>query len=94
MTFVEEMTAVNDADVGIRHIALESFCAGRGKEWIVLAPYPHYLWLVLSEIGLPLRIRPDIVFIVAQESKLDIERSFSRSVVGIQSWRIRANVRR
>src|SRR5262245_58162406 len=60
-----EMAGVEEADHGIRNIALERFGTGRQEERVVLAPHRQERRLVRTEVALECRIERDVALVVA-----------------------------
>ena len=66
---------VEEADIGVRNIALERFGSRGQEEWVVLAPHRQKRRLVISEIGVEVRVESDIAGIVEQQIELCLMRS-------------------
>src|SRR4051812_8049499 len=70
-----EVPGVEEADIGVRNIALERFGSRGQEERIVLAPHRQQRRLAISEIGVEVRVESDIAGIVEQQIELRLMRS-------------------
>src|SRR5579859_7380127 len=62
-----KMPCIEEADDGMRHVALERLGAGRQEERIVLAPYREERRFMRAEILLEGGIERDIALVVAEQ---------------------------
>src|SRR2546428_12682192 len=70
-----EMAGVEEADDGVRDVALERLRARRQEERVVLAPHREERRLVSSEIPLEGRVERDVALVVAEQVELHLSRS-------------------
>src|SRR5262249_10189634 len=70
--FQREMPGVEEADNGVRDVALERLGARRQEERVVLAPHREERRLVSPEILLEGRVERDVALVVAEQVELHL----------------------
>src|ERR1700758_2656444 len=72
MGFQRKMAGVEEADYGVRDVALERLGTRRQEERIVLAPHREERRLVVAEALLEGRIERDVALVVAEQIELQL----------------------
>jgi hypothetical protein len=91
MRLEREVAGVKKAHVRVRYVAFECFRTRGQKEQIVPTPCRQERRLVLAEIGLKLRIKGDVAFLVAEEIKLNIVSPWACQIIVVERIPIRRN---
>ena len=86
-----EMAAIDEADVGRGHVALEGLGARRNEERVVLAPHRQHRRALLAQIGLDRVVQRDVGLVVEQEIELDLVVARPRQIEVIEVAAVRRN---
>ena len=89
-----KVTGVEEADDGVRHVALERLCSRRQEERIVLAPRREKTRLMGTEILLKGRVQRDVALVVAKEVELHLVRARACEVEIVERVAVRRDRRR
>ncbi|RYE28191.1 MAG: DMT family transporter [Hyphomicrobiales bacterium] len=75
-----EVAAVDEANVSLRHVALEGFGARGNEERIVLAPDRLHRRLMLAQVGLDGVVERDVGLVIEQQVELDFVVAGTRQI--------------
>src|SRR5690349_18060938 len=89
MCLEREMPRLEETDVRVCAITLESCCTGRKKERVIFAPDREEWWLVLAEVVLERRIQRHIASVVAEQVELDLISGRSQQVIVVERVAVR-----
>lgn len=84
--FQREVAGIEEAHIGIGNVALESLCASRQEERVVLAPHGQEARLVRAEVFLESGIERRVALIVAEQVKLDFGSAGTREIEVVEVW--------
>src|SRR5580692_3968089 len=72
MRFQREVARVEEANLCVRNIALESLGARRQEERIVLSPHREKTRVIFAEVSLECRIQRDVALVVQEQIQLNL----------------------
>src|SRR3984885_14859716 len=85
------MAGVQEADDGVRNIALERLGARRKKERVVLAPHRQQRRFICAEVFLECGIKRDIASVIAEQLELDFIGAGTGQIKVVEALTIRRN---
>src|ERR1700678_4144023 len=91
MRFQREMARVEEADLGIRDVALERLGARWQEEGVILSPHRQEAWLVLAEVVLEGGVERDVALVVAEKIQLHFVGTWTCEVEVVESDAVRRN---
>src|SRR5262249_29144812 len=86
-----EVAGVEEANLSVWNVTLESLGARREEKWVVLAPSCQKRRLMLAKIGLEFGIQRDVAPIVAEQVELHFIRARSCEIEVVERIPVRRN---
>jgi hypothetical protein len=71
VSFQRKVTAIDEADVGLRNVAPEGFGSCGDEERVVFSPHCQHRRTMFTQKFLDLAVNRDVGFVVAQQVQLD-----------------------